>query len=60
MLTVARRLYPHRRHEDMPRRRGDRAAEPYRADSEEAEYVHDFLRITSPHDPIQVRDCITA
>jgi FlaA1/EpsC-like NDP-sugar epimerase len=51
MHDVAMELYPDRRLCQVPLRRGDRYREPLKAESETAEGVSGYLKITSPHDP---------
>lgn len=60
MLDVAQRYYPRRETVHIPRRRGDRTREPLKASCETVEEVSGYLKITSPHDPVQIHDCITA
>ena len=54
--ALANELYPDRQQVRIPRRRGDRFAEPLAADCETRTGYHDhgvrFLRITNPHDPV--------
>jgi FlaA1/EpsC-like NDP-sugar epimerase len=52
MEELAEDLYPHRRRVEVPRRRGDRYAEPLCATSETLTKVGGIVRVESPHDPV--------
>lgn len=54
MPDVARDLYPLRERVVIPRRRGDRAREPWKAWCEEALTGGGLARIVSPYDPVEV------
>lgn len=51
MRDVARDLYPDRDLVEIPRRRGDRRAEPLAAGCEQVDRVDGLLRIRGAHDP---------